>query len=103
MIVHVESEVLQQTGVQIELTAQEMSRHLDRLRTAVEEIDMHWHGGVIQAEILNGYNDRIRILRRQVALLEQLARKIRMESVRWEECDLQWMHTHNGVSHHVIG
>lgn len=96
MLVHVESDVLQQTGVQMESIAQEMRENLNMLRIKVEEMDMNWHGGAIQAEILNGYYERIRSLRRQVALVEQLARKIRMEAVRWEECDLQWMHTFAG-------
>lgn len=94
MLVHVESDVLQETGVQMEAIAQEMRENLDMLRIAVEEMDMNWHGGATQEVILNGYIARIRSLRRQIASLDQLARKIRMEAARWEDCDLQWMHAY---------
>lgn len=96
MLIHVEPEALQQTGVRMELIAQDMRDSIGVLRVAAERLGMDWQGGSRQVEMLDSLNQRIYALRRLVAQLEQLASRLRLEGSRWEDTDLSWVHHYSG-------
>ena len=103
MLIHVETDVLRSSGIQLLHRVDEIQEALTALRRAQACLEMDWQGGRRQRELNAEMRRILRRLQHQVQELELLSAIMRRTADRWEEEDAAWQQIHRQVNTRLQG
>ena len=96
-MIHVETEILRQSGTLMARTVEEMWESVSTLRRLAEDLDIAWEGGMASREVAERLRGLAAGIKQDTYLLDGQAQTLIRQANRWEESDQDWTVTYTGM------